>query len=384
MRHPLPLFAALLTLPIVACAAESSPTADRALNDDGGQEADAGVATGWSDAGTPSPGPTDAVGKLVPGVLFVHGSYTLPALRFCLSDDQNRAEPSQEQMAAGNTVGVDVTTARFVPGDRFSAKAASATEVIAYDALAVAALERTKGGLTCAELKSTIDAKSRYALPVYTGADTKGGLGDPTEAPIVIAAEGCETLGDDSFKAKGGRCASPFRQVRGTVGGSDRANAHIATFPLPGMVSGAVVVHAASGTSYIGTDGLSTSVPATVTLKGESSVESTLSFGQAATIGLTPKSLESETYTLTVTAERGTQAKINEGATAEDARKFVDPRSTAQTYYSDTNRRIAFVLVGASVQRDNGPPVSDEAPSPERKLQFAAVSIPIVTPTQSQ
>jgi hypothetical protein len=287
-------------------------------------------------------------------------------------------------MAAGNAVGVDVTTARFVPGSRFTKAAARAADVVAYDALAVAALERKKGGLTCAELKSAIDAKSRFTLPVLTEEDGNLSLEDPTIAPIVIAAEGCETLGNETFKAKGGRCASPFRQVRTIVGGSDRANAHVATFRLPETVDGALVVHAASGTSYIGTDGLSVAVEPKVTLYAPSPLESVLRFGHFAQVPVGPATLTDETYTLKVTADRPNQSSILETATAAEARAFVDPRSTPETYYSDKNRRIAFVLVGASTQRDNGPPMSDEAPAAERKLQFAAVSLPVIAPPQSQ
>jgi hypothetical protein len=71
MRLRLPLLVAILALPIVACAAESSPMATTESRT-GDADGDGGPATGSSDAGYNTP--TDAVGRLAPGVLFVHGS----------------------------------------------------------------------------------------------------------------------------------------------------------------------------------------------------------------------------------------------------------------------------------------------------------------------
>ncbi len=370
----------LLALPLAACASEAIATTET-RTPDGGPEIGDGPGGGDANLGPAS----DGVAKLAPGVLFVHGSYTLPPLRFCLSDDQARAEPSEEQMAAGNAVGVDVTTARFVPGSRFKETAATSKEVQAYDALVVAALERSKGSLSCAALKTAVDPKSRFPLPVLVGKDQNEALADPTTTPIVIAAEGCETLGTNTFKAKGGRCASPFLPMRAGVGREDQTNAHVATWALPDSVAGSILVHAASGTSYITPDGLSVPVDANVTVDAGSPITRPIAFGETQVVDVDPETLAAETYKLTVTADRTKvgQSAIFETASATQARAFVDPRSSAATYYSKRDRRIAFVLVGATAQRENGSPPVDHAPATERRLQFAAVSLPVVARNQS-
>lgn len=368
----------LLALPLAACASEAIATSEQRAPD-GGTETGDGPGGGDANLGPA----TDGVRKLAPGVLFVHGSYTLPALRFCLSDDQLRAEPSEEQMAAGNAVGVDVTTARFVPGSRFKTTAATSKVVEAYDALVVAALERSKGALSCAALKDAVDEKNRFTLPVYTDRDKIEALADPTTSPIVIAAEGCETLGTNAFMARGGRCASPFLPMRPVPGAQDRTNAHVATFRLPETVTGAILVHAASGTSYIATDGLSVPVNAEVTLNAGTPIARPVEFGKTQVIDVDPVTLAEEEYTLTVNADRKDQSPVFETATAAGARAFVDPRSSAATYYSKRDRRIAFVLVGATVQREIGSTPLDHAPAAERRLQFAAVSLPLAETKQS-